>query len=338
MEYFDSKKGWIQFAFANDQDVYDLPSTIRVEYRTYLKYILQNAGYKAVIFWDNINGQNIFSFADEYSAECYEMLRPKKWSLFGGDSGSVSMSVKPTQDTIYAVINDMGNCDLRVALVVPMKVFCAAYSTPERIAQLKKAMSKQRTTNSLLLLTASVEAKDSNVYLTDPDGVLQAVAEEVKQATDLDNAHDIYTELKINMQDRCVFFNDLSRDRIKNTVSRNVLAVNTRFDANYSDAIDLITEFIYKYYHSSDFRKSLPDEISLPENKKLEMKVVDSVLKSCEIYDKIEAYAERFRKNSRANAEDKFKTFIIYLEQSFSDDENICYINVYDHLLDIWNI
>lgn len=337
MEYFDSKKGWIQFAFANEQDVYDLPSTVRVEYRTYLKYVLQNAGYKAVMFWDNINGQNIFSFADEYSAECYEKLRPKKWSLFGSEPSSVSVSAKPTQETVNAVINSMESCGTRIALVVPLSVFCAAYSTPERISQLKKIMSKQHTANTLLLLTSTLDARDSNIYLSNPDGVLQTLMEEVRQAACYGGGHDIYTELKNNMQDRCVFFNDLSRDRIKNTVSRNVLSVSSNFDADHSDAIDLITDFVYKYYHSRAFRESLPEDLRLPENEKFEMKEVDRYLKNPEIYEQIEAYAERFRKDSKANTLNTFKTFRIYLEQTFRDDAEICYISVYDHTLDMWN-
>lgn len=335
-EYFNSQKGWIQFVFANEQDIYDLPSTVRVGFHKYMEYLLKQSGYEAIFFWEEINGQTIFSFPDENSAAIYEQIRPKKWSLFGGDTGKTSMNPKVSRETVEAIISAMGNSDKRIALVTSMKTFDAFYSDEASIKRLKKSASKQHSANSILLLTAGIIASDSNAYLAKPYGVLQAMLEEVKQAASPSNSMDLYSALKKNMHERCVFLNDLSRDRIKNTVTRNVMQMSITLDANYIDSVNAATEIIYKYYHSEAFRESFADLVKLPANERYEMRKIDERLRDPKFFKSIESIASRYQSINKKNAVNQYEVCRISIEQTYSDDIDICYICENEFALNRW--
>ena len=329
MEYdiFMPQKGWIHFAFANEQDIYDLPSTVRVGYRTYLEYLLKKSGYEAIFFWDENNGQYILNFPDEKSSECYDKIRPKKWLLFGGETEKTSNNVKASRETIESVISSMGNCGTRIALVTSMRTFDSFCSDEVSAKHLRKMINRPRSSDSMLLLTAGTTASESNVYLTKKDGALQMLLEEVRQAASPGNKYDLYTALKKNMKERCMFLNDLSRERIKNMVSRNVLKWNILSDESYTEAIDAATEVIYKYYHSMDFRNKFAGVIKLPINERYELRKIDEQLKTTEFIENVKKLADEYQ---------GYNIFQSVIEQKYADDINIRYICTNDFALNKW--
>lgn len=335
MEYFNPRKGFIHFVFANKQDVYDLPSTVRVDYDTYLRYLLKCTGFEAIFFW-NENGD--ISFPDTESAECYEKFCDKgffsKWFSKGEVSRS-AQSVKASIETIGTILKIM-NSGKQIALVASMKTFDSFYSdNADSIKKLKKAIGG--ITNSILLLTAGTTSSESNIYLTKNNGVLQALLYEVKQAASSKNELNIYASLKRNMKERCLFLNDLSRDRISSTVSRNVLRLSVNQNINGEEAIDAVTEVIYKYYHSAKFRKDFADSVKLPVNERYEMRKIDEYLKTSELIDAVKEMAGQYKARNKENEVDKYMLWQICLEQrDYSDDINICYIYANDFMYDMW--
>lgn len=335
MEYFNPRKGFIHFVFANKQDVYDLPSTVRVDYDTYLRYLLKCTGFEAIFFW-NENGD--ISFPDTESAECYEKFCDKgffsKWFSKGEVSRS-AQSVKASIETIGTILKIM-NSGKQIALVASMKTFDSFYSdNADSIKKLKKAIGG--ITNSILLLTAGTTSSESNIYLTKNNGVLQALLDEVKQAASSKNELDIYASLKRNMKERCLFLNDLSRDRIRSTVSRNILRLSVDQNINGEEAIDAVTEVIYKYYHSAKFREDFADSVKLPVNERYEIQKIDEYLKTSELIDAVKEMAGQYKARNKENEVDKYMLWQICLEQrDYSDDTNICYIYANDFMYGMW--
>lgn len=334
-DYFNSQKGWIHLVFANEQDVYDLPSTVRVGYRTYLEYLLKKSGYEAIFFWDENNGQILLNFPDAESAECYDRLRPKKWSLFGRETSRPSQSVKVSPESIDSIIGTMGNADERIALVTDMGTFDSFFSDEAAIKRLKKTIGKQRTANSILVLTAGIMASESNIYLTKSGGVMQTLLEEVRQAVTSGGKFDLYTSLKKNMKERCIFLNDLSKERIKSTVSRNVLKLNIGENENYADSIDAVAEVIWKYYHSTEFREKFSDVLRLPRNERYELRKIDEYLRTPEFISSVKTLADDYQGGDRKNAGSRYEV-LLSVGQSCTDDVNVCYIGDNDFVLGKW--
>lgn len=280
MADFDSQNGWIQFVFAHEDDYFDLPSTVRVSYRKYLTYRLKKAGYTAVLFWDSVNDQNEFRFADAHSQDRYEQLKPKK-SLFS------------SLDEITSLIRNIYQGAEKTALVVPIHTFCSYYNTDKRVQALLAVDKKPSNHKNLLLITASAFAEDSSRYFTRENGVLQRLLVEVKQAAQPNVDTDLYSALRRHLDSRCVFLNEQFQDRLRSTVKRNLLAVEqTAFADNFAEDAKTITELIYQYYKLDKNCRTYPAGLHLPENPNERIKDLDSYLQNPRSYGELAACLE----------------------------------------------
>ena len=275
MTHFDAQNGWIQLAFANEEDMYILPSTTSVNYQRYLFYCLKKAGYEAVYFWSEGEKNPELIYMDEESGRYYEKVRPQSFFekfLSGSEpekalsSGKISTVKIQNEIVMEQLFEQIMRGKKKAALVVPIGVFDRFFSKNERAKRLIENYRTQKSNKNLLLITATTRAEDSNRYFTNPEGILFKLFEEIRQAVSFNMHSNLYENIQRNMGEKCQFLNELDRDTIRNIVKRRMM-MDIREDLPMSRAfMEKATLVIEWFYHSEKFRKETP--IHLAENKK----------------------------------------------------------------------
>lgn len=260
MADFDVRNGWIQFAFANTDDHYVLPSTVLVDYRKFLIYQLKKADYRAVIFWEAAEDRNLFRFADAQSQAAYNRIRPEKhW--------------RSSPDEIISLIENMIYGQTKTALVVTIHSFCRYFETAERIQALLRIKQQLANRSSIILITATALTKDSSICFTREGGVLQQLFDEVKQAARLNPDKDLYAALRDNLGSRCVFLNKQFHSNLLYTVKRHLLTAEWQlFASGTEEEARAIAALI----------EQRPPQLQLPENPRELLCVVDAYLEKPE--------------------------------------------------------
>lgn len=337
MTKFDSQNGWIQIAFANEEDSYVLPSMISVGYQRYLFYCLKKAGYEAVYFWGDSESKYELFFMDNDSANYYEKVRPKgALERILGSSDSVVKneehkltSVKiANENTMEQLVYEILKGKKKTALVIPMKVFDTFFSKSDRAQTLVQRYKEQKSSKNLLLITASVRAEDSNKYLIRENGILSKLFEEIRQAVIPSKGSNIYESMQMNMGDKCIYLNDLNRESICNVVRKQMI-LNPATDLNISlDMMERIAMVYEWYYQSRKFRENTP--VMLPENKKRELKVIEKSLSNMRTLTTICTWIED---TGDWNSAEGFRA---YLKNMYPKDTGECFIYTDNFLLRLW--
>ena len=336
MAHWDSQNGWIQFAFANEQDSYYLPSLMRVSFYRYLLYSLKKSGYEAVYFWEEHEGKYEIGYMDDVSAQYYDKVRPKGLikKIFGGQGSGDGdtdcwTSVQTAPDVMEKLFYSIAGSRKRTALVVPMTVFDHFFSNNARTKELLERNRRQGHSGNLVLLTASIKAEESNDCLTREKGILPLLFEEIRQAAMPDGIRHLYEKLKDNMADRCVYLNGLERRTIRNIVRKNSILDSFATIPVSAERIEKVTDVIDWYYHSETFRRETP--IHLPENEKREYQVIDRSLQNQRTCDIIADWLDQTAPDMTA---DEFRG---YLRSHFLRDNQDCYIYTDSFLLRQWD-
>ena len=337
MTKFDSQNGWIQIAFANEEDTYVLPSMVSVNYQRFLFYCLKKAGYEAVFFWGDSDSKCELFYMDSVSAEYYEKIRPKgAWERLLGSSEIIPKneehkiaSVKISNENVMEqLVYQIIKGKKKTALVIPMKVFDAFFTKPDRAQTLMQKYKEQKSNKNLILITSSVRAEDSNKYIIRENGILSKLFEEVRQAVIASKRNNLYECLQTNMGSKCTYLNELNSEMIRNIVRKQML-LNPVSDLNLSSVdMDCIAMVYEWYYKSKTFRENTP--ISLPENKKNELKVIAESLSNIRTLTTICTWMETVGEWKSADA------FRFYLKNTYPKDVNKHLIYTDHYILRLW--
>ena len=337
MTHFDAQNGWIQFAFANEEDMYVLPSTISVNYQRYLFYCLKKAGYEAVYFWSEGEKNPELVYMDEASGRYYEKVRPQGFFekyfsstdpekvLVRGQMSTVKIQNEAVMDQLLA---QLLRGRKKTAVIVSVGVFDRFFSKNDRAKKLIETYRTQKNNKNLLLITATARAEDSNCYFTNTDGILYKLFEEIRQAVSYNPHSNLYENIQRNMGDKCLYLNALNREIIRNIVRRRMM-MDIREDMPMSGAfVEKVTLVIEWFYHSEKFRKETP--MHFPENKKREQKVIDKGLQNLRAWGMIDAWLDSLKD---CETPDQLKQ---YLNQNYPKDSQRCFIYTDNFLLRLW--
>lgn len=337
MTHFDAQNGWIQIAFANEEDTYVLPSMISVNYQHYLYYCLKKAGYEAVYFWHEGEKNPEILYLDEESGRYYEKVRPQSFyqkyfapsesSKYMTDGSATTVKIQ-NDNTMEQLFDQLMRGKKKCAMVVSVGVFDRFFSKNERAIHLIEMYKTQKSNKNLLLITATSCAEDSNQYFIKTDGILCKLFEEIRQAVSSNYHSNLYENIQRNMGEKCLFLNTLSREQIRNVVKRQMMK-NYREDIPMSkDFLEKVTLVIEWYYHSEKFRKETP--IHFSENKKRELRGVDKELKNLRVWGMIQAWIESLADGATP------EQLRSYLKRTYPKDDQRCFICTDNFVLRLW--
>lgn len=337
MTYFDSQNGWIQIAFANEEDSYILPSMISVNYQRYLFYCLKKAGYEAVYFWGDGESNLEITYMDVDSAKYYEKIRPQSFfekyltisdSIHLNEENEISSVKLQNEAMMEQLFYQIIGGKKKTALVVSIAVFDAFFSKNERAKSLLEKYRLQKSNKNLVLITTTARAEDSNRHFTNKEGILYKMFEEVRQAVSVNHGVNMYESLQGNMGEKCMYLNELNRDTIRNIVRRRMMLDAGEGMPMSQSYLKMVTLVIEWYYHSKKFQTDTP--INLPENKKREQKVIDKSLQNLRTMEIIRTWIEDM---SGCKTPESLKT---YLKHSYPKDVNPCFIYTDNFTLRLW--
>ncbi len=341
MAYFDSQNGWIQFAFANEQDEYYLPSLMKVKYDRYLFYRLKNMEYEAIYFFSGLEKEKFeVRFLDEASAAYYEKIKPKTFFSKAKNVKSEYNEWNPaeisnnenTEKLFYSILDGKK----KAALVMPIKMFSTFFQDKNRRNRLVGWCSRKRQSNNLLLVTSSVKAEESNEYLIKEDGIFASISEEIREAIYKDSSRHFYKKLKDNLGERCIFLNEAKWSQIRPIVWKGAFRV--RQNAYQGDQLQIDREQLDKiamavewYYHSDKFKEEIDRRLTLTENKKREYQIINKDIQNPRILRMMLALLHEVGDSLSV---DEFHS---YLMRNYPKNREDCYIYTNSLLLQQWN-
>lgn len=232
---FDVQKGRLHLVFMDKEDVYYLPSAAKVNYVTYLYWCLKNAKYRNVYI---VGSNGIYDHPnfhkDHLCLPGYSHCDVVRNTFSANEKTALVMSA-----ATFGKWFEEGSDAARLYIGDDDGVFRLFKS---------KNQNRQPLDNkkSIIVVIASNVAQD-NVELLNPNGPLARLDESAKLAlSDRDVNKSVYAQLKDQMGSRCIFFNDVSRERIKNMLNRQCLVGS--MDALLSEDLDDWAEYLFADY------------------------------------------------------------------------------------------
>ena len=281
MACFDSSSGWLHLVFGNEYDFYDRPSLARITDRDrYLYFCLKRAGYRSVFFLGAGGKSFLVQEDDEVSAAALEKLLEqktgKKWSLFSSEA--------PSKDEVFLQRLKNALTGQKNAVVASAKDFQEFFQGEAAKRQLEDLANKvgSGSGRGILVLTFPTDLRKCSELLTADNSVLRQISGGVRAASRRSVETGLFDALKNEMGGCCVFLNDLSRERIGNTVQHLVVMEPERLplERETLEYTEQLTELIFRLCHSRSLRDAF--SCAIDPNPTGEMSKIDSLLRSGE--------------------------------------------------------
>ena len=295
MGYFDAKDRLFTLVFAQEHDVYDVPGLVRLDYPRYLVWLLKQSGCGQVFFWEDWKdgGASRLAFYDWDSVERYEALRPqdKMWKKSGCsaaetvDSEDPRMIASVTDRTtmeklFFAALTEPG---VKSAFVIPIDVFCRFFQE-DTLDRLLEKISAMSVAGARILVTAPNEVSASNRFLTDSSSAVSRLIAHAEAPLPQEN---LYARLKERLGEGCLFMNEISEKRLRNTV------LHSRYKDIFNDTFSLeqaeqYAQFLACYARSQELRQEFPVDLQSRRIRYGDYSAVDLILsdrRACEAID-----------------------------------------------------
>ena len=266
---FKYQDSLVHFVFAN-RDTYYLESMVRLNLADKLYRELSGQGYRKIIFLKRGIQPCVLETKDRASYE-FCCTAAKKKALFGFRKGTEipeysGQDVERTDEELRAMLAEARGC----AFVVRIELFAKLFSGhADQLAALVEENSQNR---NVIDVISSVRAGDSLPYFRDPEGILQneRIFPEIRQAFSDENCREgrAYELLRVYLQDRCHFYNSLSRYSVTNTVRWTLWNCHKVPEENIDELTKKIAAFVYTWYHSPALRRKYPDCLSANEERR----------------------------------------------------------------------
>lgn len=274
MEYFDHNNGAIHFLFADTDDSYYLPSSVRVPYAVYLRFFLKKNKCSVALMCREGELAPFFA-GDSTSIEYINSLlsRKSETSIFG------KLKSKPSGNAslIAEVISD----DEKAVIIMKLSEFCSLIreGRNEKSFDVIRSAVKSRDKGDgkgILLLTAGNDAKDSIDYLKSER--LRRLCPELNRAFEGD-VQNPYERLDEQLEGRCCFMGTLDENRLIPALKRSY-AIEGRADCvrNLKETAKFLSGYYRMCYTA---RCRVTDDLKLlglPDNPKRELSLIDDYL------------------------------------------------------------
>lgn len=269
MGRFDSGNGLCHLVFGNE-DVYYTEGLIRLNIRQYLYFELKKLNYSEVYFLSGDEGRCELTVPDAEAMNLYQCYEKKSFigRIFAKKektAGAQKFVLDDFKDFWERAIQMMWN-ESGLVFVCSISAFSMLKYHPEYVKDLCELAEKNYLRGHLILIQASAAAEGSLPYLADTQGVFHsALFPEIQQIFSLNKNVYIYERLQQAMGDKAVFLNFLDHPEIYRMV-RHFFLKHPEYTSEDGLFAEEITDYIWMYYHSQDFR--LHEKNMFPENKK----------------------------------------------------------------------
>lgn len=266
---FKYRDGLIHFVFAN-RDTYFLESMVRLNLADKLYRELSGQGYQKIFYLKKGIHPCVLGTKDRASYTFCSLAARKK-ALFGFRKGPelpeyTGQDVDRTDEELRAMLAEASDC----AFVVRIELFVKLFSEhPDQLALLAAENAQNR---NVIVIVSPVRAAGSLPFFRDPQGIFQneKVFPEIRQAFSdrccLEGRS--YELLRVYLQDRCLFYNSLSRYSVTNTVRWVLWNSHKIPEENIEELTEKIAAFVYTWYHSAALRQKYPECLSANEERR----------------------------------------------------------------------
>jgi len=263
MGLFQAQAGFTHFVFANQKDSYILPSLVQLDLNGYLYYLLKKQGYRSVYFISGLEAPFRMEVFDEASREQY-VRHGRKTGFWG--KGNQDLTDDPRKiflaEDLPKRLGNLLKKSSDTAFVFRMDTFHEIFSADR--GQLREfARTGQKfleQSGNILLLQMPLTAKGSLEYLTARDGVFAdmdgvSLCPEVGRILEQERNVKLYEQLALDMEERCVFLDQLTYDQ-------TCLAVKAAYLPNPDQGWDQeqvkdVAAFVYAWYTNAQFRQQM---------------------------------------------------------------------------------
>lgn len=306
---FQSSDGLFHFVFANQEDCFFTDSYLKLKFRPYLYYCLQENEYEhiySLYAGDNsyflravggINRNNeennkkksFFSWIGKSKNDTVE----KKDYISGCCENAMEISAEECSEAICEILKLMEKTG-NMALVVSVNIFCELFNTKNIIRQLEKLNS-----SNIIVITSSCLASDNDKYFISPEQVRSYDSNKQKEKGSIfyqdnslfpefkrayvDNVKlpklvFTYDILKSTFNERVQYWNELNYDDILKIVYYNVMH---GFYNNYPP--ELYATVLSIWYGNHVFRNKYSNILRLPENNMRTNQTIYDIIKNNKI-------------------------------------------------------
>lgn len=289
MAYFDARNGWFHLAFYEDQDYYYLPSLAKVGAWDYLINQLRAAGYQILLTMEYLGEEACFEGLDEASkAFAEEKLSATKKTLFFKGKNSFENKCK-----------EIFGAPQKVAIITKLLDYEKIFADDANYNAVKECIKSNQNYRSIMVATAPLMAEGSNYLFLDSNSAVNRQHEAVRQAVKSSEGFQfhLYEALKNSFAERCVFLNDMSKEMLRSTVTRNFqLDCGDESAQSLVNDIDSVVDVLYDYYHLpySDLITSGFLAIGLTQNGDMKTAVLDADLKKPALRKNLVAFAREY--------------------------------------------
>ena len=230
-----SSNALIQFAFANSQDTCFWGGLFKTDLDRYLWYELHDK-YRTVYFVD-INKTIDVYHLDERDAEPF---KPK--SVFGSPEAHFTKWMKKR-------LEEKKN---PTAIVMTLEGFCGLLKNEEKLlGSIRESRAAGGITGTIVLV-ASPDATRTMSYLMNSP-VFEYIEEtSVLNMRTEENIENVFSLLKSNKQEACVFLNAFTKERISEILCQVMMESKNRFSDGQQ--IESMSEYLSDYFGSIDLQ------------------------------------------------------------------------------------
>lgn len=275
MGLFQTQAGFTHFVFANQKDSYILPSLVQMDLNGYLYCLLREQGYRNVYFISGLEAPFRMEVFDEASREQY-VRHGRKTGLFG--KGNQDLTDDPRR---IALAEDLPKRFVNLLRKSSNTVFVFRMDTFHEIFSRDRGLLREfaRTgqklleqSGNILVLQMPLSTKGSMEYLTDRKGIFAdlegvSLCPEVCRILEREQNVKLYEQLALDMEERCVFLDQLSYEQ-------TCLAVKAAFLSDPDLSWDMeqvkdVAAFVFAWYSNARFRQQMGAVLPRDEGRRI---------------------------------------------------------------------